>query len=41
LSNGNAFNDKVTGLGCSATVLTGAYWTIEDPFEAVVMATVD
>jgi hydroxyethylthiazole kinase len=25
LSNGNAFNDKVTGLGCSATVLTGAY----------------
>jgi hydroxyethylthiazole kinase len=40
LSNGNALMTKVTGLGCSATALIGAFiGTIEDPFEAVVSAT--
>ncbi len=40
VANGNALMTKVTGLGCSATALIGAFiGTIEDPFEAVVSAT--
>ncbi|HWP02414.1 MAG TPA: hydroxyethylthiazole kinase [Gemmatimonadaceae bacterium] len=38
ISNGHAMMARVTGLGCTATALTGAYCAVEKPFPAAVAA---